>query len=108
MLEELSKRRGLRQALANRDEDSLEPILSFTVRYITKPQFSSLLIAVADLLCDIYGQIAGQSETIDELFGKLRNQVRDECNVQRSLIRLVGQVDALVAVLESRTEADDE
>lgn len=106
MIEELSKRRGLRTALSNRDEDSLEPVLSFTVRYITKPQYASLLIGVADMLCDIYGRISGQSETIDELFGKLRNQVRDECGIQRSLLRIVGQIDALVSVLESKKDED--
>lgn len=35
VLEELGKRRGLTQALSNRDEESLEPILSFTTKFIT-------------------------------------------------------------------------
>lgn len=71
VLEELGKRRGLTIALSNRDEESLEPVLSFTVRYISRPRFAALLIGVANKLIDIYGDISGQSETIDELFGKL-------------------------------------
>jgi U3 small nucleolar RNA-associated protein 15 len=101
VLEELGRRRGLTIALSNRDEESLEPILAFTVRYITtRPQFTSLLVGVAHKLCDIYGDVTGQSETIDELFNKLRSQVRDECNVQRSLLRVVGQLDAIISVAE--------
>jgi len=105
VLEELGKRRGLTIALSNRDEETLEPILSFTVRYITRPQFSSLLIGVAHKLCDIYGDVAGQSETIDELFDKLRNQVSSECRVQKSLLRIVGQLDAIMSMAELEDDA---
>lgn len=101
VLEELGKRRGLTIALSNRDEETLEPLLSFTVRYISRPQFSSLLIGVAHKLCDIYGNVAGQSETIDELFDKLRKQVQNECRVQKSLLRIVGQLDGLMGTLEN-------
>lgn len=100
VLEELGKRRGLTISLSNRDEESLEPILSFTVRYIARPQFSSLLIGVAHKLCDIYGGVAGQSETIDELFEKLRSRVREECRVQKSLLRLVGQLDGIMTTAD--------
>jgi U3 small nucleolar RNA-associated protein 15 len=105
VLEELGKRRGLTIALSNRDEETLEPVLSFTVRYITRPQYSSLLIGVAHKLCDIYGNVAGQSETIDELFDKLRNQIHKECCVQKSLLRIVGQLDAICTMAEM---AEDE
>mmetsp|Transcript_7210 Transcript_7210/g.11061 ORF Transcript_7210/g.11061 Transcript_7210/m.11061 type:complete len:105 (+) Transcript_7210:101-415(+) len=94
VLEELGKRQGLAICLSNRDEESLEPILSFTAKYIAKPQYTSILIGVAHKLCDIYGGVAGQSEIIDELFEKLRRQVARECVAQRSLHSLIGQLDA--------------
>ena len=97
VLEELGKRRGLAAALANRDEDLLEPILSFTIRYITRPHFTGLLVGIAHKLIDIYGDVAGQSETIDELFAKLKTQVGNECKAQKSLLRLVGQIDAIMS-----------
>jgi U3 small nucleolar RNA-associated protein 15 len=100
VLEELGKRRGLTIALSNRDEESLEPILAFTVRYITRPRFAALLIGVANKLVDIYGDVAGQSETIDELVVKLRNQVMLECNTQKMLFRVVGQLDAILTQAE--------
>ena len=98
VLEELGKRKGLTISLSNRDEESLEPILSFTVKYISRPHFSALLIGVADKLVDIYGGVAGQSETIDELFEKLKLQVALETRVQKKLLRIVGQLEAIMAV----------
>lgn len=100
VLEELGKRRGLTAALANRDEELLEPILSFTIRYINRPHFTGLLIGIAHKLIEIYGDVTGQSETIDELFAKLKMQVGNECKAQKSLLRLVGQIDAIMTSSE--------
>lgn len=103
VLEELGKRRGLTAALANRDEELLEPILSFTIRYINRPHFTGLLIGIAHKLIDIYGDVTGQSETIDELFAKLKMQVGNECQAQKSLLRLVGQIDAVMTSSEMQS-----
>jgi U3 small nucleolar RNA-associated protein 15 len=100
VLEELGKRRGLATALSNRDEELLEPILAFTIRYINRPHFTSLLVGVAHKLIDVYGDVAGQSETIDELFAKLKTQVGNECKAQKSLLRIVGQIDAIMTASE--------
>lgn len=100
VLEELGKRRGLTIALSNRDEESLEPILSFLVRYIARPRFTRLLCGVANKLIDIYGDVTGQSETIDELFLKLRHQVIQERKAQKQLMIIVGQVDGLMSASE--------
>lgn len=108
VLEELGKRRGLTQALSNRDEESLEPILSFTTKFITKPRYSPVLIGVADKLCDIYSGVVGQSENIDEYFDKLRRHVKDECRTQKSLLRLIGQIDAVMCAGQMQAEEDSE
>ena len=97
VLEELGKRQGLTIALSNRDEESLEPILSFIVRYITRPRFAALLIGVTNILINIYREVAGQSEMIDELFAKLQNQISEEIRTQKVLFRVVGQLDAILA-----------
>lgn len=101
VLEELGRRRGLTAALANRDEELLEPILSFTIRYINRPHFSGLLVGIAHKMIDIYGDVAGQSEIIDELFAKLKTQVANECRAQKSLLQLMGQIDALMATTDN-------
>lgn len=100
VIEELGKRRGLTIALSNRDEESLDAVLSFTIRFIDNPQYTPHLIGVAHMLCDIYGSLRGQSAAVDELFAKLREKVRYECTVQRMLLRLLGQIDYVMTAAE--------
>lgn len=94
VLEELGKRRGLTHALANRDEETLEPLLRYVTRYIKKPEYTSMLVGVAHILIDIYGDVAGESEAIDGLFRKLRHQIQLECKAQKCLMFLMGQIEA--------------
>lgn len=100
VIEELGKRRGLTIALSNRDEESLDAILSFTIKFIDNPQFSPHLIGVSHILIDIYGSLRGQSAAVDELFGKLREKVANECGVQRMLLRVLGQIDFVMSTAE--------
>lgn len=116
ILEELSKRRGLTTALSNRDEETLEPLLSFTTRYIAQPKYATLLIGVSNLLCKIYGPHIGQSAIIDELFRKLRRHVKREIGAQRNLLRMVGQIDSFLfqtignppVLMEEQRKVDEE
>ena len=94
VLEELGRRRALTHGLSNRDEESLEPLLSFIIRNIRRPHFSSVLIGVAHKLIDIYGIIAGESDVVDELFKKLKHQIALECKNQQALMLLVGQIES--------------
>jgi len=97
VIEELGKRCGLTQALSNRDEESLESILAFTTRFIDNPQYTSHLIGVVHIIIDIYGFAVGQSAIVDELFTKLKVKVGTECTVQKNLLRLLGQIDFVMA-----------
>jgi U3 small nucleolar RNA-associated protein 15 len=106
VIEELGKRRGLTIALSNRDEESLDAILSFTIRFIDNPQYTPHLIGVAHILCDIYGSLRGQSAAVDDLFDKLRDKVTNECTVQRNLLRLLGQIDYVMTAAETLTAED--
>ena len=101
VLEELGRRpSGLTIALSNRDEESLEPVLAFTARYIARPRYSALLIGVTNQVLDIYGDVAGESETMDELLNKLKNQVSAEVKTQMVLWRIVGQLDSVLTEAE--------
>ena len=100
VLEELGRRRGLKIALENRDEETLEPILAFTASFIANPMYTPVLIGVAEMLCDAYAHVSGQSDIIDEYFQKLHNHVRSECNTQSILNQLIGQIDAVMYAAE--------
>ena len=101
ILEELGRRRGLLSALSSRDEETLEPLLAFTTSFITKPRYTPLLVGVANQLCEIYSNVIGQSDTIDEYFKKLQTQVKNECNTQSSLLQLVGQIETAMYAAEN-------
>lgn len=96
LFEELCRRNGLVIALSSRDEISLEPILSFLIRYINNPRYSKLLIQVTHVLLDIYSQILGYSESIDELFIKLKKHVYTEIVLQKQLIKCISMLDGII------------
>ena len=96
ILEELSRRNGLFVALSARDEISLEPILSFIIRYINNPRYSKLLINVTHTLLDIYSNVIGYSEAIDELFIKLKKFVYSEIVLQKQLLKCMNMLDAII------------
>jgi len=97
VIEELVQRNGLRIALNGRDQQSLQPLISFLVRQITKPPFATVLVGVANLLLDMYAPVLGQSAAIDELFVKLRSTLEAEVALQVDLAQLMGAMDVLLA-----------
>jgi U3 small nucleolar RNA-associated protein 15 len=99
-IEEMGKRWGLTIALSNRDKESLDAIMSFTVRFVDDPLYTPHLIGVAHILCDIYGTLRGQSAMVDELFDTLREKVANECTIQKMLLRLLGQINYVMTTAE--------
>lgn len=106
MLEELRLRVGLERALANRDEDSLEPLLAFLIKYVTDPKYSSLLIHVCTLVCDIYAPKLSQSMLIDQLFVKLHEKITEELRMQKQILGVVGMMDTVMAAQSNGTVGD--
>eukprot|EP00559_Dactyliosolen_fragilissimus_P009081 CAMPEP_0184872532 /NCGR_PEP_ID=MMETSP0580-20130426/41343_1 /TAXON_ID=1118495 /ORGANISM="Dactyliosolen fragilissimus" /LENGTH=807 /DNA_ID=CAMNT_0027375347 /DNA_START=175 /DNA_END=2598 /DNA_ORIENTATION=+ len=100
VLEELGRRNGLRIALSDRDEERLEPILSFTTHFLARPQFTRLLVGVANILIDIYGCVHGQSDHIDQLFEKLKKEIQLELRALKHLSKLMGAMDAVMYTAE--------
>jgi U3 small nucleolar RNA-associated protein 15 len=107
MLEELRLRVGLQRALAGRDEESLEPLLAFLIKYVTDPKYSSLLIHVCTLVCDIYAPKLSQSMLIDQLFVKLHEKINEEMRLQKQIRGVVGMMDAVMAAQSSGTVVAD-
>ena len=96
MLEELSRRCGLNIALSGRDESSLEPLLSFCARYVSNPRYAVLVIQVVHNILDLYANELGHSDSIDELFLKMRKQVKLEVLFQREVLNICGALDCVI------------
>lgn len=97
VLEELCRRSGLTIALTGRDENSLEPILSFAAKYISNPRYSKLIVQVTHKLLDMYSSVIGHSDAIDELFLKLAKQVKTEVTFQRQVMKCMGALDGIIS-----------
>lgn len=96
VLEELGKRHALVNAISNRDEDTLSPLLEFVVKCACRPKFSGILLHVASKLLDIYGEAAvGSDKTLGSL-SKLKQQIHKEFQTQKKLLRLSGRIDAVI------------
>merc|ERR1711971_56356 len=101
VLEELGRRQGLKIALSNRDEESLETVLSFVHSFVCMPRYTPVIVGVINILCDIYGCVLGQSETIDEFFHKIKVKVRHECVTMKKMSNLLGQINTIMYVAET-------
>ncbi|GAA6009957.1 hypothetical protein JCM11491_000880 [Sporobolomyces phaffii] len=98
LLDELVHRDGLAIALANRDDISLEPVLSFLVKHVTNPRYCSLATDVANQLIEIYTSALGLSPLIDTLFTRLRRKVGEELEFHKELTQVRGALDMVFAI----------
>jgi hypothetical protein len=59
-----------------------------------------LCIEIERIFLDIYGSILGQSMSIDELFVKLESKLKQEVNLQKSMLQLQGALDMIFAIAD--------
>ena len=97
MLSELVARGTLSIALSGRDDTTLEPVMSFLIKYITNPRYSKLLIGVCTELIGIYTDVLGQSPSIDDLIFKLNARIKEEVELQTEMLKLIGALDIVLA-----------
>jgi U3 small nucleolar RNA-associated protein 15 len=97
VLEELCRRSGLTIALSGRDEATLDPILAFCSRYVSHSRYTRLIVQVSHRILDLYGSVLGQSDAIDELFHKLRQQVKAEMQFHRQAMGVIGALDEIIS-----------
>ncbi|XP_057204106.1 U3 small nucleolar RNA-associated protein 15 homolog [Triplophysa rosa] len=101
---ELSRRGTLKNALAGRDEESLTKIINFLLKHITDPRFSRQLLAVGDMLLDLYQQVIPQSPVVERLLQRLMELLGREAELQQELLQVLGILDTLFASLTPKSE----
>ena len=107
LLMELSRREGLRRALAACDERSLCNMLQFINRNISDSRFTLLLVHVADLLMDIFLPQHGFGGQVDILFKQLRSRLDKEVNYCEELMQLQGAVDLVLSAANNSREVEE-
>ena len=80
----LRHRSALRAALEERDEVSLQPILSWVHQQIAYPDYVPVCVEVGMNILDLYSKYLGESGPLEEGVTKLHERVREE--VERSQV----------------------
>ncbi|KAJ5917944.1 U3 small nucleolar RNA-associated protein 15 C-terminal [Penicillium verhagenii] len=93
----LRHRSALRAALKDRDEDTLQPVLSWVHNHLREPRLVDLCVEIAMNLLDIYSANLGQSAQVDNLVKKLHYRVRGEVEMAQNAYQLKGALDMLKA-----------
>ncbi|GAO50154.1 U3 snoRNA-associated protein 15 [Saitoella complicata NRRL Y-17804] len=93
VLTEIRHRSGLRQALQNRDQESLAPILRWCTKWIRDARYVNCVSAVMDVLLDIYGGSMGSSAYVDDLVLKLADRVEEEVFMAEEAKRMEGVLE---------------
>ncbi|KAL1117538.1 hypothetical protein AAG570_003854 [Ranatra chinensis] len=98
LLQELIRRKGLQNAIINRDDKSLVPLLKFVVRYINDCRFTSVLIDVANVVIDCCEDRLDElsPENLD-LLRRLSRKLKEEEDLTLELLRVSGGIRMLLA-----------
>ncbi|RAL10274.1 snoRNA-binding rRNA-processing protein UTP15 [Aspergillus homomorphus CBS 101889] len=97
LLTALRHRSALRASLQNRDEVSLQPVLSWVHKNLTEPRLVNLCVEVAMNVLDIYSGNLGQSAQIDKMVERLHRKVRDEVEMAHQACQTKGMLEMLRA-----------
>ncbi|KAJ2722000.1 U3 small nucleolar RNA-associated protein [Coemansia sp. Benny D115] len=97
LIQELLHQDALVRALAGRDELTLDPILTFIVRNIEQPRYTSLLTKVAEIILDMYGDLLFQSPRVLKMLRHIHDKVNTELNTHKEINSLMGMMDLLMS-----------
>ena len=97
LLEEMIGRGALDVALGGRDDISLEPLMAFLIKYVSKPRYSKLLIRVCERILSLYSPVLGRSPIIDDLIYRLNAKIKEELQLQMQLLKLNGSLGLIIS-----------
>lgn len=95
-MQELIRRRGLKAALAGKNDEQLKYVIDFVVTHLKDPRFNRILVDVALILTDVYMPDINRSDKIQSMFAKLKSVVNSEINCLQQMLSLSGQLSVLV------------
>jgi U3 small nucleolar RNA-associated protein 15 len=98
LLRELQKRQGLRQALQNRDEATLAPLLRFLTRHLADVRYAGVCVDVSMTLLAVYGGALGGDARVSMLLGRLDERVREQVARAKEAQQAEGVLRMLFAV----------
>ncbi|KAG7166962.1 U3 small nucleolar RNA-associated protein 15-like, partial [Homarus americanus] len=92
VMQELIRRRGIKTAVAGREVKTLKPLLYFVLKNIRHPAYKKVLMDVANVIIDIYGDTLDENPGLVKHFMQLKEEVAAEMRVAREHISLMGAI----------------
>lgn len=92
----LRHRSALRAAVENRDEESVQPVLSWICNHIIDPRYRAACVDVGLHLLDLYAEHVGQSAELATGFKTLRKRVSQEVEKAQLAAQTGGMLEALM------------
>jgi len=96
VIEEIGRRGGLQKALANRDGDSLIPILVYVEKNIAKPRHTAQMVNIANRVIDLYGGDVGASPEVDKALRRIQERIRAQLKLHETLMQLQGMAQLIL------------
>lgn len=96
VLEELKIRQVLREVLARRHDVSLHPLLSFLRDFLPRPQFTRLLLPIANIVLELYWDVLCCSTLTGNVMGEMLQAIKDEIKLQKEMQATLGMLDTLL------------
>ncbi len=98
VLTALRHRSALRTALTGRDEQTVQPIFRWVIKYITDPRYVSVTVDCGLLLMDIYSEhVGGGSPELESLIRILHKRVVTEVERSQQAFQTSGMLGMLMA-----------
>ena len=102
LLTALRHRSALRDALAGRDERSIQPVLRWVQAHIVDPRYVAACVDVATHLLDLYAEFAAGSAELEAGFRTLHRRVRQEVERAQVATQTGGMLGSLLVGMEQQ------
>lgn len=96
MIDELDRLGYLNQAIADRNNETLKPLLQFLVENAINPIWSHVVLKAVISVETIYRPVIVDDPQIGKMFDQLINLIREELKVQLRASKLVGKIDLIL------------
>ncbi|KAG9254632.1 WD40-repeat-containing domain protein [Emericellopsis atlantica] len=93
----LRHRSAVKNALENRDEQSVEPVLKWVCGHICDPRYVSVCVEVGLHLLDLYAEFVGGSAELHDTFRTLHRRVKKEVETAQIACQTNGMLESLTA-----------
>lgn len=96
-LEELKKKGKIRVALANRDETSLEPLLTWCLKSLDDPRNVNIITDYIVCILEMYDDLISRKPVLEEIVLSLQKRVEVEIRKAQDAERIIGMLELLSA-----------